>query len=66
MGLREKEPLEDGQKRSGTLALPEALWDALDAEVLLEGSKSRSSLATDILIWGIKELRKRRAQAEKR
>lgn len=66
MGLREKEPLEEGLKKSATLALPEALWDALDAEVLIEGAKSRSALATDLLIWAIHELRKRRAQGAKR
>ncbi len=66
MSLREKEPLEQGQKRSGTLALPEALWEALDKEVVLEDAKSRSSLARDILIFGIYELRRRRAAAAKK
>lgn len=64
MGLLDKEPLEEGLKKSNSIALPEKLWEAIDAEVILERAKSRSALMTELLIWGIKELRKRRAEAE--
>lgn len=66
MGLLEKEPLLDGMRKSATLALPEALWAALEKETVIEGAKSKSALAADLLVFAIKELRRRRAADEKR
>lgn len=62
MGLLEKEPLLEGARKSGTLALPEALWEALDKETVIEDAKSRSALATELLVFAIKELRARRTK----
>jgi len=64
MTLLEKEPLLEGAKKSGTLALPEALWAALDKEVVIEDAKSRSALATDLLVFALKTLRERRQKAQ--
>lgn len=63
--LQKKEPLRGGAVVSKTLALPEALWEALDAEVEENDAKSRSSLATDLLVWAINELRAEREKAKR-
>lgn len=65
MALEPKDPLMKGAVVSKTIALPEALWEALDREVLLEEEKSRSSLAAKLIAHGISVLRANREKAKK-
>lgn len=66
MGLLRKNPLLQGTVVSKTLALPEALWEALERETLIEEAKSRSSFAAELLAWAIEELRAQRAKADRK
>lgn len=65
MALTKKDPLLKGAVVSKTIALPEALWEALDREVLLEEAKSRSSLSAELIADGINQLRANRAKLAK-
>lgn len=65
MSLTKKDPLLKGMVVSKTIALPDALWEALDREVLLEEAKSRSALAAELIADGINQLRANRAKLAK-
>jgi metal-responsive CopG/Arc/MetJ family transcriptional regulator len=56
-------PLLQGTVVSKTVALPEALWEALDRECLLEEAKNRSKFVAGLLAWAIEDLRDARARA---
>jgi metal-responsive CopG/Arc/MetJ family transcriptional regulator len=60
--LGEKEPLLEGRAKSATVALPEALWEAIDKEVVIEDAKSRSKFVTECLVFAIKALREKRTK----
>lgn len=60
MPVTEKDPLLKGKVVTNSVGLPTTLWEAVDQEVVLLGSKSRSALLTEIVFDAIKALRNAR------